>query len=169
MPKIGAPKGDADRPYVTVCEVCGCQCEKAVSMFGPTGRPARWAYLCQTWQHRCGTVDREGCKPRRVYTDTPEGAELAKRQLTEDLGESDATGPGVPVDRYDAVRSDLAVDGIHDFLAKLAETPYCFEGDCGVCGACKLKAAGYGLCGGCGDSLNNGKSHGPNQGFGGCV
>lgn len=133
MPKIGAPKGAADRPYRTVCEVCGCLCEKAVSRFGYTGEPVAWAYVCQIWQHRCGTEDREACKPRRVYTDTPEGAAevaaLLEQQKTRAL--SDETDPWAEV------------RGSAEFVELLRQGGYCFEGDCGQCAACKLKAAGY--------------------------
>lgn len=154
MPKIGAPKDAPERPYVTVCVVCGCLCAKVVSSFTPWGTPGHYAYMCQDWRHRCGDETREGCKPRRVYTDTPEGeAEYAKhteeaRQANEkareavrhilddrDLGESDATGPGVPEN------SSAITWGPVEF-AKLMQEAGCFEGTCGQCPGCRARAAG---------------------------
>jgi hypothetical protein len=163
MPKIGAPKEDADRPYVTVCVICGCLCSKVVSSFTPWGKPGSYAYLCEEWRHRCETEDREGCKPRRVYTDTPEGqAELAKhseeaRRAAEKIrrvvrhildDRNPEGGHGVPVEGYDHnvevpsyAAGAAALKGAADFAALMREAG-CFEGTCGDCPGCRAKAAG---------------------------
>lgn len=65
MPKIGA-KAD-ERPYNRRCKVCGCLVEKLVSRFGFNGKPAAHAYRCGNAYHGCGTLEREGCEPVRVY------------------------------------------------------------------------------------------------------
>jgi hypothetical protein len=65
MPKIGAEADD--RLYNVRCRVCGCLTEKLVSRFGWDGKPAAHAYRCANPFHNCGTVEREGCEPKRVY------------------------------------------------------------------------------------------------------
>jgi hypothetical protein len=67
MPKIGA-KPD-NRPYNTRCATCGCLVEKVVDRFGGFGRPDHTIYRCANPFHNCGTVLRDGCAPKRVYTE----------------------------------------------------------------------------------------------------
>ncbi|WIC89229.1 hypothetical protein SEA_BOGOTA_79 [Streptomyces phage Bogota] len=69
MPKIGAAADD--RPYNVRCKVCGCITEKMISRFGWNGKAAAHAYRCANPFHNCGTVEREGCEPRRVYDQPP--------------------------------------------------------------------------------------------------
>lgn len=70
MPKIGAPKTDADRPFWRRCVQCKCRVKKVAAQFNAWGEVAKWAYVCENWHHRCGTIDFYGCQPERVY-DTP--------------------------------------------------------------------------------------------------
>lgn len=65
MPKLGA-KPD-DRPYNTRCRKCGCLVEKLIARFNLYGKGVRHSYRCANPYHNCGTVERDGCEPYRVY------------------------------------------------------------------------------------------------------
>ncbi|AYD86824.1 hypothetical protein SEA_MICRODON_77 [Streptomyces phage Microdon] len=65
MPKIG--QAADERPYNVRCARCGCIVEKLVSRFSFSGKPAAHSYRCANPFHNCGTIERDGCEPRRVY------------------------------------------------------------------------------------------------------
>lgn len=65
MPKIG--QAADTRPYNTRCLKCRCIVEKVVDRFGFDGKPSRHIYRCANPYHNCGTVERDGCEPGRVY------------------------------------------------------------------------------------------------------
>jgi len=83
MPKIGAPKEEADLLFTLVCMKCKCPLEKLVDRFNLYGGAARHVYYC-THRHDCGEPERQGCIPQRVYTVTVTAdTSKAKQQLEE--------------------------------------------------------------------------------------
>lgn len=78
MPKIGAPKGQDERPYKTICTICLDDVEKLIAQFNLYGEGKRFTYGCSNPYHNCGTVERDGCTPKRVYTDSAGQAEYAE-------------------------------------------------------------------------------------------
>lgn len=65
MPKIG--QAEDTRPHNTRCTKCGCLVEKVIARFNMYGKGVKHQYRCMNPYHNCGTVERDGCTPERVY------------------------------------------------------------------------------------------------------
>lgn len=65
MPKLG--QAEDTRPHNKRCRKCKCLVKKLVSRFGYDGKPAAHSYRCENPYHNCGTAERDGCEPVRVY------------------------------------------------------------------------------------------------------